>query len=209
MPYTITRMVAGLIIKPFIKEVCGLENVPKNRAFIIAANHQSYLDHLIIGHYLIGRINKKIRFLAKKEHFRGFLEKRWHDFVGAIPVDRESGGKEALEYAKKALRNGKVIMIYPEGTRTLTGRMQKGKTGVARLALAAKVPVLPIGINGTFKILPKGKRIPKPNKATMNIGRLMYFDSYYGKENNKKDVRKVTDIIMKEIARLARQKYEY
>jgi len=99
--------------------------------------------------------------------------------------------------------------VYPEGTRTLTGKLQRAKTGVARLALAAKVPVLPIGLTNTFKILPKGKWIPRFGRADVNIGKLMYFDEYYGKENNKKTLRLVTTKIMKEIAKLCGQKYEF
>jgi 1-acyl-sn-glycerol-3-phosphate acyltransferase len=86
--------------------------------------------------------------------------------------------------------------------------MQRGKTGVARLALAAKVPVLPVGLVGTFKILPKGKLIPNTKKADVNIGKPLYFDKYYGQENNRKTIRKVTNNIMKEIAKLSKQKYK-
>ena len=105
--------------------------------------------------------------------------------------------------------NKKIIVIYPEGTRTLTGKLNQGRTGIARLALSAKVPVLPIGVIGTFQILPKGKWIPKLKRAELNIGKFLYFDKYYEKENNKKTLRLVTDIIMKEIAKLSKQKYNY
>ncbi len=102
-----------------------------------------------------------------------------------------------------------IIAIYPEGTRTLTGKLQKAKTGVARLALAARVPVVPIGLIGTFEIMPKGQNYPNLKRATVNIGRLMYFDKYYGKENDKKTLRLVTTKIMKEIAKLSGQRYEF
>ena len=99
--------------------------------------------------------------------------------------DRQAGGKEALKWAVKALKQGKIIAIHPEGTRSLTGKLQKGKTGVVRLALAAKVPVIPIGLIGTFEILPKGKYIPKLKRATMNIGKPMYFGKYYDKKKQR------------------------
>jgi 1-acyl-sn-glycerol-3-phosphate acyltransferase len=101
-------------------------------------------------------------------------------------------------------------MIYPEGTRTLTGKLNRAKTGVARLALQAKVPVVPMGLTNTFKILPKGKWIPKFGlKSDITIGKPMYFDKYYGKDDDKKTLRKITTLIMREIARLSRQKYPF
>ena len=147
--------------------------------------------------------------MAKKEHFDGWFQRRFHKWADAIPIDRESGGKEALAWAITALNSGKIVSIYPEGTRTLNGRIQKGKTGVARLALAAKVPVLPIGLVGTFDIMPKGKFFPRFKRCTVNIGKLMYFKEYYGKCDDYDISRKVTDRIMKEIARLSNQEQGY
>ena len=150
-----------------------------------------------------------MHFLAKKEHFDRPLKAAWHTYGGAIPVDRQAGGKKALKFAIKALKQGKIIAMHPEGTRTLTGKLQKAKTGVARLALIAKVPVIPVGLIGTFDILPKGKYIPKLKRATMNIGKPMYFDKYYNKKITKGLIRKVTNDIMAEIARLCKQKYNF
>ncbi|KKR78535.1 MAG: 1-acyl-sn-glycerol-3-phosphate acyltransferase [Candidatus Nomurabacteria bacterium GW2011_GWA2_40_9] len=198
-----------LIARLYIKKVNGKENISKNnKGFIVAANHASYIDHFILGGTIILSSGRMAYFLAKKEHFEG-LQRKWHEFLHAIPIDRQAGGKSGLKMALKALKHGKIIVIYPEGTRTLTGKLQKAKTGVARLALAAKVPVLPVGLVGTFEILPKGIYIPRFKKATVNIGKLMYFDGFYGKENNKKALRLVTTKIMKKIAKLAKQKYNY
>lgn len=209
MAYPIGKRLISPIINFWIKEVNGLQNVPKNSPFIVAANHASYMDHFIIMCTLLPHLNKKIHHLAKKEHFDNILKKAWHTYAGAIPLDRQSGGKETLKWAIKALKEGKIIAIHPEGTRSLTGKLQKAKTGVARLALITKVPVLPIGLIGTFEILPKGKYIPKFKKAVMNIGKPMYFDKYYNKKINKRMLREVTTIIMKEIAKLCRQQYNY
>src|SRR3989339_1083511 len=192
MVYPIGKRIIPPIVKFWIKEVNGLENVPKKGAFIVAANHSSYMDHFIIMSTLVPYLDRKIHHLAKKEHFDNIFKKIWHTWVGAVPIDRESGGKEALMWAIKALNQGKIIAIHPEGTRTLTGKLQKGKVGVARLALAAKAPVLPIGLIGTFEILPKGKYIPKLKKATMNIGKPLYFNKNYNKSINKKVLREVT-----------------
>lgn len=197
------------LVSMWIKKVNGLENIPKDGNFIMSANHSSYLDHLILSSLVITHLNKRVHYLAKKEHFDTFFQRLWHEHTGAIPIDRQAGGKEALETAAKYLKKGKIVGIYPEGTRTLTGKLQRGKTGAARLALAARVPILPVGLIGTFDILPKGKNIPRFKRATVNIGKPIYFDEYYGKENNKKTIRLVTTKLMKEIAKLCRQKYEF
>ncbi|MFC1704865.1 lysophospholipid acyltransferase family protein [Nanoarchaeota archaeon] len=204
----VKRTIVPIVKRLWIKKINGLDNVPKGTGFIIAANHSSYLDHWILGSVITSHLDKKIHYLAKKEHFDSFHQRIIHTYFGAIPIDREKGGKRALRFAVSGLKKGKIIGIYPEGTRTLTGKIQHGKTGVARLALAAKVPVLPIGLIGTFKILPKGKLKPNLKKAKVNIGKPMYFDKYYGKEENRKTIRKVTDSIMREIAKLSNQKYK-
>lgn len=209
MAYFLTKLTIIPLVKLYVGKVNGLENLPKKGAFIAAANHASYMDHMIIASYIISHLNRKVHFLAKKEHFDNLLKKTWHNYAGAIPVDRQKGGKKALKLGVKALKEGKIIAIHPEGTRTLTGKLQHAKTGVARLALSAKVPVVPIGLIGTFEMLPKGKYIPKFIRATMNIGKPMHFDYYYNKKINKKTLREVTTKIMKEVAALCNQKYNH
>lgn len=209
MVYPIGKRIIPPIVKFWIKEVKGLQNIPRKGAFIVAANHASYMDHCIIVSVLVTYLNRKVHFLAKKEHFDNIFKKLWHNYVGAIPIDRKVGGKEALMWAAKALKKGKIIAIHPEGTRTMTGKLQRGKTGVARLALLTKAPVVPVGLIGTFKILPKGKYIPKLRKAVMSIGEPMYFDEYYGKPTSKKMLREITTKIMKETAKLSNQQYNF
>ena len=209
MIYPELRITLVPLVKLWIKKVNGLENVPKKDGFIVAANHSSYMDHMVIGSTIISYLDKKMHWLAKKEHFETFFQRLWHVYIGAIPLDRQSGGKEALRFAVKALKQKKIIVIYPEGTRTLTGKIQGARTGVARLALLSKSPVIPVGLIGTFQILPKGKYVPKFKRATMNIGRPMYFDKYYKRQITKRLLREVTTEIMKEIARLSNQKYEF
>lgn len=208
MVYGISKNTIGTIAFLYVKKIKGIENIPKKGPYIIAANHSSYLDHLILQTFWAKKFNKVIHFLAKKEHFQG-LQKLWHIYFRAIPLDRQSGGEDALKKAIIYLKKGKIIGIYPEGTRTLTGKLQKAKTGVARLALTAKVPVLPVGIIGTFEILPKGKILPRCKKAIVNIGKPIYLKKHYGKESNKKILRLATDKIVKEIARLSNQEYRY
>jgi len=206
--------IAKIILMPwikalFIRKVEGIGNIPKGTGFIVAANHCSYLDHYLISSIIVPYLNKKVHYLAKKEHFDSLHQRLWHKWVGAIPIDRQSGGKDALIKAASYLKDGKIIGIYPEGTRSLDGKIKKGKTGIARLALEAKVPVVPIGIIGSYEILPKGKYLPKPRKASINIGKAMLFEKYYGKENDYGAVLMVTKKIMKEIARLSNQEYEF
>ena len=209
MVYQIPKKTIIPIIKFWVKNVDGLGNLPRNQAFIIAANHASYMDHLIIASYIITHLNKKVHFLAKKEHFSNPLKAAWHNYAGAIPTDRQKGGKKALKWAVNALKHGKIIAIHPEGTRSLTGKLQEAKTGVARLALLTKAPVVPAGLIGTFEILPKGKYLPKLKRASMNIGKPIYFPEYYNKKINKRILKEVTRKIMQEIARLSMQKYSF
>ena len=205
----LTMLPIANMLRLYIKKVSGVENVPLSGSYIVAANHASYMDHLIIQSIATRRLKRVVYFLAKKEHFQGIIQNAWHRYVGAIPIDREKGGKKALETASRFLKKGKIIGIYPEGTRTLNGKLQPAKTGVARLALKARVPVVPIGLIGTFNILPKGKFIPRCKRAIVNIGKPLFFEEYYGKENNKKILRLVTNKIMRQIAKLAKQRHDF
>lgn len=202
------KLIARLVNTTFIRKVKGVENLPKGGAFILAANHCSYMDHMIINAVSFIHLNRVVSFLAKKEHFRGAFQKRWHKWVRAIPIDRQAGGKNALKKAIRHLKRGGIIGIYPEGTRSSTGKIQKGKTGVARLAVAAKVPVVPVGLKGTFEIMPKGKLFPKPKRADIFIGKPMYFEKYYGNDENRKIIRMITNNIMKSIAKLTKQRFK-
>ncbi len=208
MVYLILRRFLAPIIKFWIKEANGIGNIPKDRNFIIAANHTSYMDHLIIGAIFIKHLNKKIHFLSKKEHFDNVFKRAWHTYAGAIPIDRRNG-KDAIEKAVKSLLEGKIIAIHPEGTRSLDGKLQKAKTGIARIALQSKIQVVPVGLIGTFEILPKGKYIPKFKKSIINIGKPIDFTEYNDIIPNKKILNEITTKIMKEIANLSNQKYDF
>lgn len=199
------------IVVPFsmflIKDLNGIDNVPKKGAFILASNHSSYLDPIIIPAIFIKFFKRKVHYLGKRELFETWIGKKIHNAVGTIPLDRERG-EAALKSALKLLKEGGVIGIFPEGTRTKDGKLWRGKTGVARLALAAKVPVVPIGITGAFELMSTGGIFPKFKKnVAVNIGKPIYFKKYYGK-GSKAVFREVTTIVMKEIAELSKQKYK-
>ncbi|MBI2134961.1 1-acyl-sn-glycerol-3-phosphate acyltransferase [Candidatus Woesearchaeota archaeon] len=211
-PFQVARYIFSPVLKLWIRKVNGIENLPTNRPFILAPNHCSYMEHFLIGAVIIPHLSKKLHFIAKKEHFQSIAQSSWHSlwekYTTYIPIDREKG-EEAIKAAVSYLRKGAVIVIYPEGTRSLTGKIQKGKTGVSRLALWARVPVVPLGIKGAFEILPKGKKIPRLKKADLSFGKPMYFGKYYNKPINKKILKEITTKIMKEIARLSGQEYNY
>ena len=191
-----------------IKEVSGTENFPKKGGFVIAANHTSYLDIPALSFTICKSIKKEARYIAKKELFYSPIMRYILETGGAIPVDRSKKDENVFEEAIKLLKKGEVIVVYPEGTRTLTGKIQKGRTGVARLALWAKVPVVPVGIKGTFELMPSGRILPKLKKSIIvNIGKPIYFNKYYNKKVTKKLIRGITDAVMKNIADLAGQEY--
>ena len=148
--------IAPLVLKVFVKKIEGIENIPEGGA-IIASNHASHLDPLIIASICALRKKRKLHYLGKKELFEGFIGNFVQKTVGTIPIDRDAKGKAALKTAGKYLKKDKLVGIFPEGTRSLDGKIQKGKTGVARLVLEAEVPVVPTMISGTFKLMPKTK----------------------------------------------------
>ena len=192
----------------YIKKVHGIENIPEKGPFIVAANHTSYFDHLLIASTLLLKKKVYVRFLAKKEHFAG-TQKFWHKLVDAIPLDRQKNWEEGLYMAYQELKKGTIIGIYPEGTRSIDGKLQKGKVGVARLALTARVPVLPIGIANANTILPKGKTLPRFHRAELYIGKPMSFEKYYGKQEDLNVLKNIATQVMKEIARLSKQTYNH
>lgn len=208
MVYPITKITIFSFVRRFIKELKGIENIPEKGPFIIAANQSSSLDQLFIVSLIIPKLNKKIHSIAKvTAYWKFFGDKICEKWAGCLLMD-EKNKSEVLERALRILKEEGVILIFPEGTRNK--ELTKAKTGVARLALRSKVPVLPIGIDGTHEMLPKGGFIPRfTRKAKISIGKPMAFEKYYGQENDYLILRTVTTKIMKEIARLAKKEYKF
>ena len=181
----------------------GREHVPKSGGVILASNHLSYIDHYVTGAVL----DRQVFFISKAQHFdvpvQRWLFKQW----GVIPLKRGEGDNEAMARSLQILQEGKLFGIYPEGTRSTDGKLHRGRTGVARLALQARVPVIPVGMIGTDKILPKGKNVPKLKKVSVHIGAPMHFEQFYGMENDRKVTREITDRIMHAIRDLSGQEY--
>jgi 1-acyl-sn-glycerol-3-phosphate acyltransferase len=196
-----------LIFRPWVQ---GLEHIPEQGPAIIASNHLSFSDSFFMP--LV--VPRRVTFLAKQEYFTGRGPKGWFSRlffsgVGQVPIDRSSGSaaKAALETGKRILAEGKLLGIYPEGTRSPDGRLYRGKTGVARMALEARVPVIPCALINTDKILPIGKKIPRIIRPGVRIGAPLDFSRYEGMAGDRFVERSMADEIMYELMTLSGQEY--
>ncbi len=202
-------------IRPMFKlayrpEVTGLENIPGDGAAIIASNHLSEVDSLVLP--MVSP--RQIAFLAKAEYFngpglKGWASRSFFTGVGAVPVERGNGraALAALDTAESILRRGDLFGIYPEGTRSPDGRLHRGRVGVSRLTLRTGAPVIPVGLVGTDVIQPVGQRVPGLGRVTVRFGAPLDFTKYKGLERNKTVQRAVVDEIMHAILDLSRQDY--
>jgi 1-acyl-sn-glycerol-3-phosphate acyltransferase len=166
---------ARLIYRPVIE---GRSNVPRSGPVIIAANHLSFIDSVVIP--LVAP--RPVAFLAKAEYFRGRgvkgrLLKRFFTALDAVPVERGThrSAQASLEAALEVLRRGGAFGIYPEGTRSRDGRLYRGRTGVAWLALTSGAPVVPVAVLGTDRIQPVGTRLPRIRRVTVRFGTPLHF----------------------------------
>lgn len=187
----------------------GLENVPTKGAAILAANHVSFLDSFFIP-LVVKR--RKVTYLAKADYFKSWKTKWFFSAAGQISCEREGGKKseQSLSIALDVLKSGNLLGIYPEGTRSPDGRLYRGRTGVARLALAAGVPVIPIGLHGTVDVMPKDAKLPKLRgniPVRVRFGKPLDFSRYKGKERDRMVLRSITDEIVYEIMHLSGQEY--
>jgi 1-acyl-sn-glycerol-3-phosphate acyltransferase len=189
----------------------GIKNIPSEGAAILASNHLSFSDSI----FLAVAVPQKITFLAKAEYFnspgiRGKLTAAFFKSAGQVPVIRSGGsaGMSAINTAVDLLRSGHLVGIYPEGTRSPDGRLYRGKTGVARMALEAQVPVIPIAMFNTEKVQPIGRVRPNLNvNVGMRIGKPLDFSRYYGMEEDRFVLRSLTDEITYKIMELSEQEY--
>lgn len=188
----------------------GVDNVPDEGPAILASNHLSYADWL----FMPLTLSRRVTFVAKAEYFttpgiKGWFQKRFFSGVGQVPIDRSgaSAAEGALNSAKKILASGGLFGIYPEGTRSHDGKLYRGKTGVARLALETGVPVIPVAVVGTDVVAPPGKKFGTVTRPHVRFGRPLDFSRYEGLENDRYVLRSITDEIMYEIMRLSGQEY--
>jgi 1-acyl-sn-glycerol-3-phosphate acyltransferase len=200
--------VLRVVFRPWAE---GTANVPREGPAILASNHLSFSDHFF-GPLLLPR---KVVYLAKAEYFtgrglKGLVSKAFFCGVGQIPVDRSGGeaSERALRTGLRVLAEGNLLGIYPEGTRTPDGRLYRGKTGVARLALEARAPVIPCAMVNTFELQPPGTIVPRLRfRPGARFGKPLDFSRYYGMESDRLVLRAVTDEIMYALMELAGQEY--
>lgn len=197
-----------LVFRPWTE---GADNVPRQGPVILAGNHLSFADHFF-GALPLPR---KVISLGKSDYFtgrgvKGLLSRAFFSGVGTVPIDR-SGGKAseaALRTGLRVLGEGNVLGIYPEGTRSPDGRLYKGKTGVARLALMSRAPVIPWAMVNTYEMMPPGRLLPRLGiRPGVRFGKPLDFSRYYGMEEDRLVLRAVTDEIMYALMELSDQEY--
>jgi len=172
--YALARHIVGLVFRwVWRPQISGLENIPATGPVIIASNHLSFIDSVIIP--LV--VPRRVRFLAKAEYFegaglRGWVNRTFFTAVDAVPVNRDSqrNAMASLRLAMDVLAQGTAFGIYPEGTRSRDGRLYQGRTGVGWLALESGAPVVPVALVGTDKVQPIGARVPRPAPVRVTFG---------------------------------------
>ncbi|TFV82503.1 1-acyl-sn-glycerol-3-phosphate acyltransferase [Microbacterium sp. dk485] len=208
MKYVVIGPVLKAIFRPWI---VGRRNIPTEGAAILASNHLSFADSV----FLPLMIDRRMAFLAKSDYFTGKGLKGWAtraflSATGQIAIDRTGGkaSEASLNTGLRVLGRGELLGIYPEGTRSPDGKLYRGRTGIARMALEAHVPVVPVVMVDTDTIQPIGKRIPRIGRVGIVIGEPLDFSRFAGMESDRYILRSVTDEITLALQRLGEQEYE-
>lgn len=186
-------------------EIEGRANVPTEGPAIIAPNHLSFCDSMFVP----AALPRRVWAIGKGEYMNSWKTKHIFPALGMIPVDRTGGdaAQVALDTAAKVLDNGHLFMIYPEGTRSRSGNLHKGRTGAARLALRCGVPIIPVGHQGTVEVQPPDAVMPKPRRpVVVRFGTPMRLADF-GDPDDPRTLRRYTDAVMFEIAQLSGQTY--
>jgi len=196
-----------VLFRPWVR---GAERIPADGAAILASNHLSFSDSI----FLPLMLRRPVVFLAKSEYFtgkgiKGTLSRWFFKCTGQLPIDR-SGGKAseaALHTGLQVLGQGQLLGIYPEGTRSPDGRLFRGRTGIARMVLEAKVPVFPVAMIDTEKVQPIGRKLPRIRRIGVVVGEPLDFSRFAGMEGDRLVLRAVTDEIIYELMKLSGQEY--
>ena len=206
------NVIAGPLLKGIFRPwVTGADNIPAEGGVILASNHLSFVDSV----FLPISIDREMVFLAKSEYFttkgiKGWATKWFMKGTGMLPIDR-SGGKASeasLNTGLRVLAEGRVLGIYPEGTRSPDAKLYRGRTGIARMVLEAGVPVIPVAMIDTEQIMPIGSKWPKLRRPGIIIGKPLDFSRFQGMEGDRFILRAVTDEIIYELAGLSGQEYD-
>lgn len=207
LKYVVLGPILKLIFRPVVD---GRDMVPATGAAIIASNHLSFSDSI----FMPLMVRRKVTFVAKAEYFtgtgiKGFLIKMFFVGTGTIPVDRSGGraAQAAIDTGLRVLHHGDLFGIYPEGTRSPDGRLYRGKTGVARLALESGAPVVPVAMLNADEIQPPGHILPKIKRVRIRFGAPLDFSRYEGMAGDRFVERAVTDEIMYELMELSGREY--
>jgi 1-acyl-sn-glycerol-3-phosphate acyltransferase len=209
--YQVSRVLAGPFLRLLARpEVIGAGHIPASGGAILASNHLSIVDSV----FLPLMLPRPVTFAAKSEYFTGtrLIDRATSAYLRAtkqLSVDRAGAraAQDMLDAALGLLREGALFGIYPEGTRSPDGRLYRGRTGIGWLALNAGVPVLPVAMIGTDRVLPPGHKIPRPSRIEVRIGEPMNLQAYQGQPAGARQRRAVTDEVMQAIRTLSGQEY--
>ncbi len=200
--------ILNILFRPWIR---GGENIPKRGAAILASNHLSFVDSI----FLPLKVRRPVTFLAKSDYFtgkglKGALVRWFFKSTGQLPIDR-SGGKaseDSLNTGLGVLERKLLLGIYPEGTRSPDSKLYRGRTGIARMVLEARVPVVPVAMIDTDKVQPLGSKYPKIHRVGVRVGEQLDFSRFAGMEGERVVLRAVTDQIVYQIKQLSNQEYK-
>jgi 1-acyl-sn-glycerol-3-phosphate acyltransferase len=206
-----SRVVAGPLLHLLWRpQVTGMEHIPLTGGAILASNHLSIVDSI----FLPLMLDRPLTFAAKSEYFTGKtvsqrLTGAYLRATNQLSVDRASSraAQDMLDAALALLRSGRLFGIYPEGTRSPDGRLYRGRTGVGWLALTSGLPVIPVAMMGTDRILPPGRKVPRVHPVSIRIGKPLTFEAYQGQGVRAKARRAVTDEVIQAIQDLSGQEY--
>ncbi len=186
-------------------QVEGAEHVPADSPAVLACNHLSFIDSLVLP----VSVDRPLYFLGKADYWDSWRTRWFFQSTGVVPVDRTGGDKAeaALQTGVRILESNELLGIYPEGTRSPDGRLYRGKTGPARIAITAGVPIIPCAVIGTDQAMPEGSRVPRRRPVMVRYGRPMTLERYAGKADDPVALRAATDELMFEIMMLSGQEY--
>lgn len=194
-----------IVNRYFHLRVEGRENVPAMGGAVLAANHLSFIDSVLLPLNL----DRPVYFLGKADYFESVKTRWFFSGVGVIPIYRQGGDKarESLEAGLAVVRRGDLLGIYPEGTRSPDGRLYRGKTGPVRIAIEGNVPIVPCALIGTREAQPPEKNVPRRHVVKVRYGRPLDFSRYGGQQDDTLVLRSATDELMYEIMTLSGQEY--
>jgi 1-acyl-sn-glycerol-3-phosphate acyltransferase len=205
--------VVNAVLPPLFKAIWrpaveGLEHIPADGPVILASNHLSFADSIVIPVV----VPRKVVFMAKSDYFtgpglKGRAIKAWFEMLDMIPVDRDDNvsAMAALDGALEVLERGEAFGVYPEGTRSRDGRLYRGRTGVAQLALLSGAPIVPVGVIGTERLQPVGTNVPRIVKVTVRFGPPIEVRGRYDGVPPGRARREITDQVMEAIQGLSGQ----